>query len=143
MVDVYTDFRFTCPAIEFAEAVGTPTAPVYRYIFSRQTEIRTGAKAAAHGAELPYVFGSWRNIPLYVPVEADAALSEAMMATWLEFAATGKATLPAADTAAGGAWPRWTADDGLTLFWDAAVTVEADEREARCAVWRELLAGDP
>ena len=72
---------------------------------------------AAHGLEIPFVFGQFRflgDADKYIFTKANAngraALSKAMMYHWAEFARHGTP---------GGDWPRWSADGPNLLLLDS------------------------
>ena len=129
--DVYTDLRFTCPAVELLTALSVGGHEVRRYVFSRRTETANGVAPASHGRELVYVFGSWRNIPRYQPAAADKTLSDQMMAAW---ASTG-GEVPGLES-----WPLWETNAGATVVFDAPLSVATEPREDRCAMWRSLAS---
>lgn len=128
--DVYTDLRFTCPAVELLRALETGGHRVHRYLFARRLVTPTTVRPASHGRELPFVFGSWRNIPLFDPQPADRLLSDQMMSAW---ASVGR-SIPELE----GGWPEWSADIGKTLVLDAPLTLIDAPREDRCEVWRSF-----
>lgn len=127
--DVYTDLRFTCPGVELLHALHRGGHETRRYFFSRRLETANGARPASHGRELPFVFGSWRNIPLYNPTPADETLSDQMMAAW----STMGAAVPDLE-----GWPPWDTATGDTLVLDAPLAITEAPREDRCAMWRGL-----
>ena len=54
---MFTDFRFVTPTVLTARAASKPTN-VYMYRFSRVSPLaRSTGGGAAHGMEIPYVFG--------------------------------------------------------------------------------------
>ncbi|MBL8784119.1 MAG: carboxylesterase family protein, partial [Deltaproteobacteria bacterium] len=141
LVDVYTDLRFTCPAVELLAALETPSSATTnprRYLFARRAEGRNGELPASHGRELLYVFGSWRNIPLYDPTDADRRVSSAMLGAWASLAAQSDRPAPAPTVPLVGGWPSWSASLGSTLVFDDPLAVEVAPREDRCAMWRDL-----
>lgn len=127
--DVYTDLRFTCPAVELLHALHTGGHEVRRYLFARRLETANGVRPASHGRELPFVFGSWRNIPLYNPTPSDKTLSDQMMAAWSTMAAS----IPDLER-----WPTWDPATGDTLVLDAPLAITDAPRDDRCAMWRTL-----
>lgn len=127
--DVYTDLRFTCPGVELLHALHRGGHETRRYFFSRRLETANGVRPASHGRELPFVFGSWRNIPLYNPTPADKTLSDQMMAAW----STMGAAVPDLER-----WPPWDPATGDTLVLDAPLAIAEAPREDRCAMWRGL-----
>ena len=130
--DVYTDLRFTCPGVELLRALEAGGHPTRRYLFARRLVTANGERPASHGIELPFVFGSWRNIPLYQPAPADRLLSDQMMSAW--------ATLGTTIPELGDGWPEWSAELGRTLILDGPLALANAPREDRCAFWRSFTS---
>ena len=128
-----------------ARALATGSAPTYAYRWDWRDEGRrfgimnvTRLVGAAHGLEVPFVFGSFDVGPQSKLLFNDAnaagrfALSDAMMSYWSEFAATGSpgrgrdGTLPE--------WPAWpTAEPAprlLVLNAPAAGGIRISDEEA-------------
>jgi para-nitrobenzyl esterase len=111
---LFTNLIFLEPAWEMAcQLVRLGRAP-FVYHFSRVSPGRRDPRVLAnHTSEIPYVFG---NLPSDGSLdERDAALSEAMQAAWVAFAA-------GADPNVAGApeWPRFDPGAGIVLrFGDA------------------------
>ncbi len=138
LVAMYTDLRFGCPTLALASLLSDAGRSTWRYLFARRAETRNGPIPASHGIELAYVFGSWRNIPLYEPAEADRSLSAAMMAAWTSFAATGRPAIPGSGASVPG-WASFSSEGTETLLLDAPIGIDAAPDAARCKVWAELL----
>lgn len=69
-------------------------SPLYTYLFSRQVPgVDADFYGAYHASEIPYHFGNLSLIPRPF-TEGDVALSRAMTAYWLSFAATGTPAAP-------------------------------------------------
>jgi carboxylesterase type B len=122
VADMFGDTQFQLGARELARAIGAAGENAYRYVFTKR---RAGmADGPHHGGEVPYVFGHLDESPqgnAGPPDARDRALSDAMRASWIRFAATGEAG-PIGETA----WP--TADRG---FVDLGETTEIGE------TWRD------
>ena len=73
-------------------------APVYAYLFERESPIEGGRMRASHTCEVPFIFGTADIAAAHVGTGADIApITQRMMATWASFARTGdpgNATLP-------------------------------------------------
>ncbi len=88
IADVFGDAQFSYGARALARAIAGRQAPTYRYVF---THAGAGTRERpVHADEIPYVFGTgeWGA--------ADRVVSEAMMAAWVNFAATGDPNGPGA-----------------------------------------------
>lgn len=135
---LFTDAVFTCNARQTARvAAMASSSPVYRYFFSRRTTTRDGSESrAAHGIELLYVFGTLREIPFYTPPTEDAALSDAMMASWVALARDADPN----DAELGVTWAPYTAEQDNYIDFGDEVTLGAGLRTSKCDLWDELNA---
>lgn len=108
------DAWFVAPARWLAERTADG-APSYLYHFSYVTEARrASAKGAAHGSEIPYIFGTLDYFAsLAGPVsDEDRRFGAAISACWVAFAKTG-----APRCALAADWPRYDpAGDKLALL---------------------------
>jgi para-nitrobenzyl esterase len=111
----YTDAAFTAPArwVAARTAGGAPTwLYQFSYVPQRKREPDAGA---SHGAEIPFVFASWDDIPganAFLTAQ-DRAMEGLMNGCWASFAKTGT---PRCGTLA---WPRYdAASDPLMAFGD-------------------------
>jgi len=87
-----SDYRIVAPTIITARKL-SPLMPVYMYRFSRVSpRSRATWGGAAHGAEVPYVFGNVGDTASFEAV--DRELSDAMGNAWVRFAKTGNPNGP-------------------------------------------------
>ncbi len=125
--EVFTDILITEPDRELAREMARQNVPAFVYHFSYvPAAVRPTSFGAAHGSEVPYVFGTLpqqafsyggRDIPAATP--DDQKVSDAMHAYWVAFAKTGDP-----GSAGGPAWPRYTvAGDELLEFGADGVNV--------------------
>jgi para-nitrobenzyl esterase len=88
----YSDRYFACVDRHTTQtAAGAGGAPVYRYLFAHALTDNPNAIGAYHRLDIGFILGdieSNANGP-YTPTAEDLALSNAMMASWRSFAATG------------------------------------------------------
>jgi para-nitrobenzyl esterase len=111
----YTDAAFTAPARWIAKrtAGGAPTW-LYQFSYVPQHK-REPDLGASHGAEIPFVFASWGDIPganAFLTAQ-DQAMEVLMNRCWASFAKTG------APQCGNVAWPRYEpASDALMAFGD-------------------------
>jgi len=75
------DTMYRCPVVAELSWHAAAGNPAWEYQFDR---------GVAHGAEVPYVFGTLKS-----PAEADRRISEAMQEYWTNFAKTGNPGWPA------------------------------------------------
>jgi para-nitrobenzyl esterase len=105
---------FVAPARRLARDTADLGDRAYLYSFTR---VRPGTSAtrlgAFHGAEIPFVFGTFVRVfrgETPEAEDADRALSEAMMGYWFRFAATGNPNGEGAPV-----WPRYGARSDVSL----------------------------
>ena len=135
-----TDSQFRCGTV--AELVWHTGAgnPGYQFQFARAAPGREAA-GAAHGNEVPYVFGTLgrgANSPKYDAT--DRQVSSAMQKYWTNFAKTGNPN--------GGGLPRWPKFDpakrAYIEFTDAGPVVREGLRRQVCDLftenWKRLMA---
>jgi len=127
------DHRYRGPLMRQAELHAAHTPQTYAYLFTWRSPARGGRLGAAHGMEMPFVFGRLddpRIGPLSGQSEAVQRLSGHMMDAWIAFARTGHPAMAGLPT-----WPAYTADRRATLVFDESVTVVDAPLEAERAVW--------
>ncbi|KAG9335530.1 hypothetical protein JZ751_004557, partial [Albula glossodonta] len=100
LLALFTDHQWVAPAVATAKLHAEFQSPVYFYTFYHhcQMEARPEWADAAHGDEVPYVFG----VPLLGATELfpcnfsknDVMLSAVVMTYWTNFAKTGDPNLP-------------------------------------------------
>ena len=129
-----TDSQFRCGTIaELVWHTGTGN-PGYQFQFARAAPGREAA-GAAHGTEVPYVFGTLgaENSPKYDAT--DRQVSAAMQKYWTNFAKTGDPN--------GGGLPRWPKFDpagrAYLEFTDAGPVVREGLRRDVCDLYTENL----
>ncbi|XP_015229284.1 PREDICTED: neuroligin-2 [Cyprinodon variegatus] len=100
LLALFTDHQWVAPAVATAKLHAEFQSPVYFYTFYHhcQTEARPEWADAAHGDEIPYVFG----VPMIGATDLfpcnfsknDVMLSAVVMTYWTNFAKTGDPNLP-------------------------------------------------
>lgn len=94
---IMSDRRFRVPEMRLAELWAAHTPETYAYLFTWQSPGWDGKLGAAHGVDVPFVFGTLdvpaahANIPVGSPV---GRLSEQMQDAWVAFARTGSPRTP-------------------------------------------------
>ena len=88
---ITSDFVFKRTAIRIAELQSaSATAPVYLYMFERETPIEGGRMHSPHTCEVPFIFGTTAAAEAQLGGGSDLApLTASMMATWASFARHG------------------------------------------------------
>jgi len=127
LIALTTDTTWTCSIRRFARALGsTQPAPVFRYFFTWRSAGPAGAAVGStHGLEIPFVFRTFGALTGTSPDAAALALSDAMQASWVAFAATGVAT-------AAVAWPRVPSGGDAALELGTTITALPGVRTPDC-----------
>ena len=126
VTDFVGDFIFVAPARFVARQASGDAAPVYLYHFAHPPAGGSGKMLGAHhAAEVPYVLD---NIELGGPdpPAVDRELRDALVAYWLQFAATGN---PNRDGLV--EWPAYNADSDQSLLVEEKVSVADGLRKAK------------
>jgi para-nitrobenzyl esterase len=112
-IAIQTDRIFRYPAMRLAELHAAHTPATYAYLFTWTPPVGRDRVGAAHGIEIPFVFGTLRE-PLLRPVFTLAPgameLSRRMLDAWVHFArdgAPGHDDLPS--------WPRYDSFGRATM----------------------------
>lgn len=135
-----SDVKFICGARRSARAADEgQTDPVYRYHFAYDAYEAppNTPKAAFHGLELVYVFGTWDAVlggmVEYAPNADDLAMSATLQSAWARFAATG-------DPAGMGlVWPQYVGAQDNAALLDAPPGDIMAVRAAQCDFWDSLI----
>lgn len=99
----------------------TGAAPVYRYLFDYAPPVPSGLeRIARHGAELRYVFGTYRQTAAAAMGPADERMADLLSAYWVNFARSGDPNGPGLPPwrpvrEAPGSYMRFTADGGAQV----------------------------
>jgi len=106
--------------------------PVFIYYFDHRTPL--SPEGATHGAEMQYVFGNF-DTRQGAPSAADAALSEHMMAYWVNFAKTGNPNGTGLPN-----WPAFTQNSQQVLYLDATIAAKPVPNSAQLQVLDDYFA---
>ncbi|MBI4822093.1 MAG: carboxylesterase family protein [Deltaproteobacteria bacterium] len=123
------DLTFICPGLSAAEAASGGAMPSFAYHF-RRSPLLTRAVGAAHGIELPYVFGTFSSMGI-IPTASDDLVHRAIQGAWARFAQVGAPELS----------PRWRPYEpaaATIAIFDDPVEMEISIRNGRCTKLKEL-----
>jgi para-nitrobenzyl esterase len=124
---LYTDSHVGAPARWIAKRTASG-APTYLYYFSYvRAADRSNVRGAAHGAELPYVFDSWREAAPGLKLTAEEeAVTRLVHSCWVTFAKNGEPRCDGAPT-----WPRYTSSDDKLMELGNTAAVRQNFRKAQ------------
>ncbi|XP_054571360.1 neuroligin-4, X-linked isoform X1 [Eptesicus fuscus] len=155
LVALFTDHQWVAPAVATADLHAQYGSPTYFYAFYHhcQSEMKPGWADAAHGDEVPYVFG----VPMVGPTELfscnfsknDVMLSAVVMTYWTNFAKTGDPNQPVPQDTKfihtkpnrfeEVAWSKYNPKDQLYLHIGLKPRVRDHYRATKVAFWLELV----
>jgi para-nitrobenzyl esterase len=119
LIDVDLMFRPGAVIQASTKSKLTQGAPVYMYLFSWQSPIMDGKYKAIHCIELPFVFNNIARCEEMTGGNKEAyVLADKVSDAWINFAKVGNpanAKMPS--------WPKFTANEGATMFFDTTCTV--------------------
>jgi para-nitrobenzyl esterase len=129
------DLGFAAHAWSFATLRAERSRPTWRYRFAAMPDAaKLTLKGVPHSGDVPYAFGTLDTLR-WPAGPRDRAVSDAVMAYWVEFARTGRPAPPSLP-----AWPAATGD-AVMLFTDEGPQPGVDDRAPR---YRALAAfADP
>ena len=123
---VRTVRRFRVPMMRLAEHHAARTPHTYVYLFTWRSPALDGRLGAAHGFEVPFVFGTLDSLDAreFIPDGAPVGqLSEHIRDAWIAFARAGNPNNPAIPH-----WPAYTVADRTTMVFDAQSRAARDFR---------------
>ncbi|XP_036002597.1 neuroligin-2a isoform X1 [Fundulus heteroclitus] len=155
LLALFTDHQWVAPAVATAKLHAEFQSPVYFYTFYHhcQTETRPEWADAAHGDEIPYVFG----VPMIGATDLfpcnfsknDVMLSAVVMTYWTNFAKTGDPNLPVPQDTKfihtkpnrfeEVIWTKFTPKDKQYLHIGLKPRVRDNYRANKVAFWLELV----
>uniref|UniRef100_A0A674MMM1 Neuroligin 2b n=1 Tax=Takifugu rubripes TaxID=31033 RepID=A0A674MMM1_TAKRU len=155
LLALFTDHQWVAPAVATAKLHAEFQSPVFFYTFHHhcQTEARPEWADAAHGDEIPYVFG----IPMMGATELfpcnfsknDVMLSAVVMTYWTNFAKTGDPNLPVPQDTTfihtkpnrfeEVIWTKFSSKDKQYLHIGLKPRVRDNYRANKVAFWLELV----
>nr|XP_056722796.1 cholinesterase-like [Euleptes europaea] len=138
MVHSSSDYFFVCPVAETAAKLTEAGSPVYSYFFSQHTSGSVWPEwiGASHGAELPYLFGTFKTVLVanQTYTEAEAALSLRVKRYWAEFARNGN---PNGVTANETEWPLYNVTEQNFFLLSTKPPQVVQKSPARhCGFWK-------
>ncbi|XP_061596022.1 neuroligin-2b isoform X2 [Cololabis saira] len=155
LLALFTDHQWVAPAVATAKLHAEFQSPVYFYTFHHhcQTEARPEWADAAHGDEIPYVFG----IPMVGATDLfpcnfsknDVMLSAVVMTYWTNFAKTGDPNSPVPQDTTfihtkpnrfeEVIWTKFSSKDKQYLHIGLKPRVRDNYRANKVAFWLELV----
>ncbi|CAI9585630.1 unnamed protein product [Staurois parvus] len=155
LVALFTDHQWVEPSVVTADLHARYGSPTYFYAFYHhcQSLMKPAWSDAAHGDELPYVFG----VPMVGPTDLfpcnfsknDVMLSAVVMTYWTNFAKTGDPNKPVpqdtkfihtkANRFEEVAWSKYNPRDQLYLHIGLKPRVRDHYRATKVAFWKHLV----
>lgn len=96
LIMITSDYMFKQNTFRIASLqAASARAPVFAYLFDRETPVDGGRMRSPHTSEVPFVFGTAEAAAAHVGRGSDIAkMTDCMMATWASFARHGKPNNP-------------------------------------------------
>ncbi|KAL2095187.1 hypothetical protein ACEWY4_009906 [Coilia grayii] len=155
LVALFTDHQWVEPSVVTADLHARYGSPTYFYAFYHhcQSPMKPAWSDAAHGDEMPYVFG----VPLIGPTELfpcnfsrnDIMLSAVVMTYWTNFAKSGDPNKPVpqdtkfihtkANRFEEVSWSKYNPNDQLYLHIGLKPRVRDHYRATKVAFWKHLV----
>lgn len=135
VVQLETDALWRMMAIRMAEAL-CDRQPVYMYLFTYRSTTQYANYGAAHGMELPFVFGgidALDAIAFTGRAPSRHQLMDRIQAAWLRFARTGNP-----DESGATSWPRYNLADRATMDLGPALRVVNDPYPEQRKAWNSI-----
>jgi para-nitrobenzyl esterase len=132
LTTISTDYVFKRNTLKVASLQAEhAAAPVYAYVFARETPIRNGVIHAPHTEEVPFIFGTTRAAAAMLGTGGDIdAVNRMMTATWVSFARHGNPNNPTLPH-----WERYRDPERQTMVLQAESRLERDPGgQARAAL---------
>lgn len=120
---IASDYMFKRTNYSIAELqASVATAPVFAYLFSKESLVEEGRTRASHTAEVPFIFGTTAQAEACVGSGPDVLqLEDTMMAIWAAFARSGKPAIPDLSE-----WPTFSRERRHTMVLDVESHLELD-----------------
>lgn len=134
-LSIAADGIFRIPAIRLAEACLRAGRPAYVYIFGWKTPLL----GAAHGVDVPFVFGNLGGKtaePFIGTIEAAERLSQTMREAWTSFAREGE---PSARGLGLPQWPVYDLERRPVMVFGGDCRIEDDPYGDERRIWEGLL----
>jgi para-nitrobenzyl esterase len=136
LVMLTSDYMFKRNTLRIAALqAASAHAPVYAYLFDRETPVEGGRLRSPHTSEVPFIFGTTAAAAAHVGTGSDIApMTDRMMATWASFARHGDPNNQAVPE-----WAPYRASDRRTMVLNVESRLATDPGGAA----REALEGLP
>ena len=125
-----SDYYYRVPAQRIAALAGRYCTSAHRYEFGWASPQWHGRLGAAHGTELPFVFGNLQTAQglEFTGPRPPAHLSQAMHQSWARFAHSGDP-----------GWAQYTPSERWIQHFDGAPRCEIHSEPARFSVWQGIV----
>jgi len=135
MRDLLTASVFESAARAMARAMEKVPSKAWRYRFSRVSPVAASlGVGAAHGFEIPYVFGT--GTPVFLAREEDRHVADAMQRMWVHFAATGDPNVEGLP-----AWPAYESRTDPLLDFGTTIEVRRGLHREALDLFDRIRAG--
>jgi para-nitrobenzyl esterase len=133
LLAIASDLAMRMPSLTIADRKADQhAAPVFVYLFTRETEVLGGRLKSPHALEIPFVFDTLHTAPFTGKSPARFALSDRMSRTWIAFAYTGNPNNEAIPH-----WPAHSTETRPTMIFDDECRVENDPLGAERRAWAD------
>ena len=134
-IDAKDDTYFGCNGLEAVEA-SSRRQPTYYYRFDYADHRVPDFIGAAHGTEIPLVFGnldsSFRAFYSGGQRKKAKPLVDAMMSYWARFAKNGDPNMEGLMV-----WPKYDTTERRRMYLDLPIIVRPADNLEKCAFWKE------
>lgn len=134
MIRVGTWTKIECGTREFAQLLlSRKSGRVFRYEFTYAAGFGPLQLPPMHGAELPFVFGSYQDVPGFIAPPKMKAFGDNVIATWAGFIIHGAPSMPSNQ------WPLYDQEE-TTVVIDSAYGITKQLHAIECDSLEPMIA---